>query len=187
MKPCAQFKRPIAWLAAGVLENRHVEAVKAHLAACVACRQYMEELKQIVDQQLTTSAALEHVHMQVTAGYHARLKNRLLNQAQSKMTLSWNWKPISVVAPAALALLLCILFAALFTREQKLRSDPVVAQFEESPYHEQPTVAPKPTLARYNSLIHDSVDELDAALNEDAQRWLTSSENVARMLSRSLD
>ena len=50
MKPCAQNRKLIAWLASNALDARQTRQLQAHLETCEGCRRYLAEISNVTER-----------------------------------------------------------------------------------------------------------------------------------------
>ena len=175
MKPCAQNRELIVWLALNALEARQARHLRAHLETCEGCRRYLAEIANVTERLAEGEAnpdiqASEIFHQKVAGKLRAAKPDSLgeILAAYFRGTVL-NWR-VALPAIAALA----VVGATVIT----WRQPPVVSS---SPKAAIPTALASgadndlaPTIANYQRVANQSLDKLDALLTRQGNRALPS-------------
>ena len=173
MRPCARHRRAIAWLTLDALDPRTAAALREHLAGCVGCRRYREELSQVTARLALPAPDSD---LEATEGFHRRLAERLErveSRSLPEEMAVWlrgaifDWRvalPVSAVLVAAVSLWIA--------RGGELGpSAPVTPVVRvASPSDAENELAP--TLANYQKVTCQSLEKLDELLTEQGNRRL---------------
>jgi hypothetical protein len=164
MKPCSRNRKPIAWLALGVLDSREAEALRDHLALCEGCRRYWEEMSNLTEG---LAAAGPDSDLLASEFFHRRVAGKL--RAVESVSIVENpgvWfrglMPLWRVALPAVAVLMIAFFAMVAAwhhpalSEQTPPAQPVV-QVAPAPSPESDLA---PTVANYEAAANQSVEKL---------------------------
>jgi len=175
MKPCAQNRKLIAWLASNALDARQTRQLQAHLETCEGCRRYLAEISNVTEMLVQTEADAD---VQASEVFHQKLAGRLraakpdsigeILASYLRGTLL-NWR---VALPAIAAFVVIGVTVAIW------RQPPVVP----SPQIVSTQIAPAsdadddlaPTIANYQRVANQSLDKLDALLTRQGNRPLPS-------------
>lgn len=171
MNPCARNRKQIAWLAAGALEGREANELRAHLETCADCRQYFEEMSRVTT---TLAAAQTTPDIQTSEAFHRRVA-RALRVEESRPASGalaafvqrtlWNWR---IALPVASASIVVIVGVFLSLRHPDTAPRPrSPAEVASVP---QPKTDVPPTLANYQIMANRSFDEFDDLLTRQANR-----------------
>jgi hypothetical protein len=170
MNPCIRYKKKLALMASGVLEEGECQQLERHLWECPGCRQYWQEISAICREH---SQVVDHLPLIANPeGFHQRLARRINSPARDPRLLrrpvffDWlsdrRWQ-LAVATAVMVVLGLTIL---------QFRSEPVrpksIASTAKSA---EPTVAPtdtQPTFLAYRLAADKSLDALDAMLTREA-------------------
>jgi anti-sigma factor RsiW len=148
MKVCDRNRKALVWLAAGCLEDDKAGPLRDHLDQCPGCRAHFEELARIADKLRSANAAEE---IQPSPFLHRRVNRALRHEKQSP---GFRW---SLAIPAiAMAVFVLMIF---HTAPRK----PVVSL----------AITPgemAPTIMNYQAIANQSLDKLDAVLDEQSRR-----------------
>ena len=74
MKPCAQNRKLIAWLASNALEAQQARQLQAHLETCEGCRRYLAEISNVTERLAATES---NPDIQASEVFHRKLAGRL--------------------------------------------------------------------------------------------------------------
>jgi hypothetical protein len=175
MKPCAQNRKPIVWLALNALDARQARPLRAHLETCESCRRYLAEISNVTERLAEGEAnpdiqASEIFHQKVAGKLRAAKPESLgeiLAAYLRGSLLRWR-APL----PAIAALVVVGVILATW------RQPPVV--FLSPKAATQTALAsgadndPAPTIANYQRVANQSLDKLDALLTRQGNRALPS-------------
>jgi hypothetical protein len=181
MKPCAKNRRPIAWLAVGVLESGTARELRAHLEVCPACRSYFDEIANVTEKLGTAKPASD---LEASTAFHRRVVAALRNQPPPRRSFAAQlqpWLRWRIALPSALAGLAILTLAAILLWPPRLPSSPrpttqplpTTAGTRSPLTHPLDFTAlsdPEPTLATYEAIANRSLDELDEVLTRQASR-----------------
>jgi len=167
MKPCARNRRDLALLASDALDDGAAQTLLAHVASCVGCRVYYNEIK-----ELTSKLESAHVPNDISANeaFHRRVSARICGtesavKEQTVLALLGTWLKPGVVLPLiAVAAFVIVLFIERTPSNVPGPSDtqPVAAKNAENNL--------APTIANYQVAANQSPDKLDALLARQANR-----------------
>ena len=173
MKPCAQNRKLIVWLALKALDARQTRQLRAHLETCESCRRYLGEISNVTE---TLAAAEANPDVQATEIFHQQVAGRLraakrdslgeILAAYFRGTLL-NWR---VVLPAIAALVVVGVTVATWRHPPDVSSSPRAATQTESVSSADNDLAP--TIANYQRVANQSLDKLDALLTRQGNRAL---------------
>jgi anti-sigma factor RsiW len=170
MKPCPKNLKMIAWLAAGELDPAPAEKLRAHLGACRGCRDYFEEMANVVQNLYAASAARE---FEVSPAFQRKLASKL--QAVERPSLFgifrerfWDapWAPRLAVASGA-ALLAALLALGV---QRHLAGSPVKPELPVTVSNNPHAAETAPTLAHFRKLASQSPAALDEYLDRQADQ-----------------
>ena len=74
MKPCANNRKLIAWLAVDALDARREDVLRAHLETCEGCRRYLDDLSHVTER---LSAVEIRSDVQASDSFHRKVVSRL--------------------------------------------------------------------------------------------------------------
>jgi anti-sigma factor RsiW len=174
MKPCAKNQKLIAWLLLGALDERQARDLRAHLETCETCRAYRTELAAVTDQ---LAAAKEGSEIQASESFHQRLVGRLGREESASLwesmaanlrTVSLNWRAALTVT-GAVAAAVALLFLSVGGRGV---SAPPQSAFKAGPVPREQGVHVDlaPTLANYQMVANQSLEQLDDLLTRQGNR-----------------
>ena len=173
MKPCAQNRKLIVWLASNALDARQTRQLQAHLETCEGCRRYLAEISSVTEKLVATES---NPDVQASEVFHQKLAGRLraakpdsvgeiLTAYLRGTLLSWR-----VAVPAIAALVVISITVAIW------RQSPVVSPSARAGIQ---TVSVSdadddlaPTIANYQRVANQSLDKLDALLTRQGNRPL---------------
>ena len=175
MKPCAQNRKLIVWLASNALDARQTRQLQTHLETCEGCRRYLAEISSVTEKLVATES---NPDVQASEVFHQKLAGRLraakpdsvgeiLAAYLRETLLSWR-----VALPAIAALVVISITVAIW------RQSPVVSPSARAGIQ---TVSVSdadddlaPTIANYQRVANQSLDKLDALLTRQGNRPLPS-------------
>ena len=176
MKPCAQNRKLITWLALNALNARQTQQLRAHLETCEGCRCYLAEISNVTERLLTAEA---NPDVQATDSFHRKVVGRLrtakpdsfadILAAYFRGTLL-NWR---VALPAIAALVLVGLTFTFARQRPAAPSSPTQAAAQIAPESDADNDL-APTIANYQRVANQSLDKLDAVLTRQGNRALPS-------------
>jgi hypothetical protein len=183
MKPCAKNKRPIAWLAAGLLDGNETEALRQHFERCPGCQAYWRSLSGLSEQLVQGS---ELPRAELPAAFHERVAQKIRGREKGRtvchapilrMFREWRLAALSAVVLLGVGILLWR-----HDPSDTRRGRPV----QMTTIHSAP--AP-PTLAAYRRAAEISLENLDALLAKEVTRNASVSETftVSSLLAQSLE
>lgn len=149
MKPCANYRKELAWLAINELEPRRAGELRAHLETCDGCRGYFEEMTRVAGA-LAVAAPLPLSRLEARSTFHRRVTEAVRAQ-DGPVVKSRQWR---VAIPA-----LCIVAIAVWALNQpsnRLIPPPVAVS--------APARDLRPTLANYRIAAARSAEALDDLL-----------------------
>jgi anti-sigma factor RsiW len=175
MKPCANNRKLLVWLALEELDPRQAEALRIHLQTCDGCRQYLAEISRAT-RKLGEARTDPDIH--ASEFFHRRLVARLRTEKSESI-----WKTATVFFRASLlnwrvalpaAAVVLVLAVGLVAQRQHPRAvvlppAPSTAGVVSSRI---PGADLPPTLASYNALANHSLEKLDALLTAQAKKAL---------------
>jgi anti-sigma factor RsiW len=165
MKPCANNRKLIAWLAVDALDDRQTRSLRAHLETCEGCRRYLAEISNVAQK---LSAAATPPDIQVAESFHQKVLGALRAEetasawetlvARLRATLL-TWR---VVLPAVGATALAIVALSLVARRPVVPVPaPTVAQAALTPNAKSSL---DPTISNYHTVANRSLEQLDELL-----------------------
>lgn len=176
MKPCAQNRKLITWLALNALEAQPARQLRAHLETCEGCRRYLAEISNVTDRLV---AIEPNPDVQATDSFHRKVVGRLrtakpdsaaeIVAAYFRGTLL-NWR---VALPAIAALVLAGLTFTFVRRQPVVPSPPPQVAIQTAPAADANNDL-APTIANYQRVANQSLDKLDALLTRQGNRALPS-------------
>ena len=175
MKPCAQNRKLIVWLASNALDARQTRQLQAHLETCEGCRRYLAEISSVTEKLVATES---NPDVQASEVFHQKLAGKLrvakpdsmgeILAAYLRGTLL-NWR---VALPSVAALVMIGVTVAIW------RQSPVVSPSARAGIQ---TVSVSdadndlaPTIANYQRVANQSLDKLDVLLTRQGNRPLPS-------------
>jgi hypothetical protein len=170
MKPCSKNRKPIAWLVSGALDGQKASALRDHFVHCENCRRHFEEISTVAE---SLALAAPDSALQPSDLFHRRVveKLRAVESPSFVETLA-GWvrgsRLIWRVALPALALTLVAFIAVLALRNPADVKSPTVPMASTSRSADDPA----PTLANYQRIADQSLDELDDLLTRQARQPL---------------
>jgi len=173
MKPCAQNRKLIVWLALNSLDARRAHHLRAHLETCEGCRRYLAEISNVTGRLAAVAA---NPDVQASESFHRKVTGRLLAEKPDSLgeilaayfrgTLL-NWR----VALAAIAVLVAVgVTVATWRQPPDVSSSPRVGIPTASVSGAHNDLAP--TIANYHRVANQSLDKLDALLTRQGNRPL---------------
>jgi anti-sigma factor RsiW len=172
MKPCSNYRKRIAWLAVGVLDNREERKVRAHLPTCPGCRNYLEEMSRVSDK---LSACRIDPHICASETFHQKLAHRLkavetasrwaVVVAQLQAALP-KWKMALPVIGAAAAVVTALLLVVRPPAGSSPRSSPIKSAAAMPPAKRDLP----PTISNYQMIANHSLEKLDEVLTTEGNR-----------------
>ncbi len=175
MKPCAQNRKLIAWLAVNALEARQAQQLRAHLETCEGCRRYLAEISNVTE---TLAAAEAIPDVQASESFHRKVAGRLRTSKPDSMgeilaayfrgTLL-NWR---VTLPVIVALVIIGVNVAIWRQPLKVSQPPRADTQTALVSDADDDLAP--TIANYQRVANQSLDKLDALLTRQGNRPLPS-------------
>jgi hypothetical protein len=175
MKPCAQNRKLIVWLALNALDAQQARHLRAHLETCEGCRRYLAEISNVTERLAEGEAnpdieASEIFHRKVAGKLRAAKPDSPgeIMAAYFRGTLL-NWR---VALPAIAALVVVGVTVATWRQPPVVSSSPKAAT--ETSLASDADNDPAPTLANYQRVANQSLDKLDALLTRQGNRALPS-------------
>jgi hypothetical protein len=175
MKPCAQNRKLIAWLASNALDARQTRQLQAHLETCEGCRRYLAEISSVTEMLVATES---NPDVQASESFHRKLAGRLrtakpnsigeILAAYFRGTLL-NWR---VAVPAVTALALIGVTVVIWRQPPVVSSSPRAGTQTAAVPEADNDLAP--TIANYQRVANQSLDKLDALLTRQGNRPLPS-------------
>jgi anti-sigma factor RsiW len=173
MKPCAQNRKLIAWLALNALEARQTRQLRAHLETCEGCRHYLAEISNVTETLAAAETtpdilASESFHQKVAGKLRAAKPDSLggILAAYFRGTLL-NWR---VAFPAIAALVVVGVIVATWRQPPDASSSRRAGIQTASVSGADDDLAP--TIANYQRVANQSLDKLDALLTRQGNRTL---------------
>jgi anti-sigma factor RsiW len=168
MKPCAENRKLIAWLALDALDAPQARVLRGHLPTCEGCRRYLAEISNVTANLAATKTA----DIQTSESFHQRVAGRLRTTARNPVFefvvanfFRLNWR---MVSPAMAALVVAIVAFAV------LPQHPIVppprqftAQITPAPGLDE---TPPPTFANYQKVANQSLEKLDELLTREGNQ-----------------
>ncbi|HUI06912.1 MAG TPA: zf-HC2 domain-containing protein [Verrucomicrobiae bacterium] len=173
MKPCAQNRKLIAWLALNALDAEQTRQLQAHLETCEGCRRYQAEISNVTERLSaaeTTSDidASESFHREVAGKLEAAKPDSLGEILVTYVRGSvMNWR---VAFPAIVALVVVSVVVAIWRQPPDVSSSTRVGIETVSGSGADNDLAP--TIANYQRVANQSLDKLDALLTRQGNRAL---------------
>ena len=173
MKPCAQNRKLIAWLAVNALDAQQARQLRVHLETCEGCRRYLAEISNVTEKLAAAEAthdvqASENFHRKV-AGRLRTAKPDLIGEILAAYLARLN---LRVALPAIVALVVIGVTVAIWRQPPRVSSSPTAGTQTASVSDADNDLAP--TIANYQRVANQSLDELDALLTRQGNRALPS-------------
>ena len=175
MKPCAQNRKLIAWLALNALEAPQARQLRAHLETCEGCRRYLADISNVTERLAAVEAtpdvqASEIFHRKVAGKLRAAKPDSIgeILAAYFRGTLL-NWR---VALPAIAALVVIGVTVATWRQPAEVSSFPRAGTQTASVSEADSDLAP--TIANYQRVANQSLDKLDELLTKQGNRALPS-------------
>ncbi len=175
MKPCAQNRELIVWLALNALDARQARHLRAHLETCEGCRRYLAEISNVAERLAEGEA---NPDIQASEIFHQKVAGKLraakpdspgeILAAYFRGTLL-NWR---VALPAIAALVVVGATVATWRQPPVVSSSPKAATQTALASDADNDLAP--TIANYQRAANESLDKLDALLTRQGNRALPS-------------
>ena len=175
MKPCAQNRKLIAWLASNALDAQQTRHLQAHLETCKGCRRYLAEISNVTEMLVATES---NPDVQASEVFHQKLAGKLraakpdsfgeILKAYFRGTLL-NWR---MSLPAIAALVVIGVTVAIWRQPPDVPSSPMAGIQTASVSDADTDLAP--TIANYQRVANQSLDKLDALLTKQGNRALPS-------------
>jgi anti-sigma factor RsiW len=175
MKPCAQNRKLIAWLASNALDARQTQQLQAHLETCEACRRYLAEISNVTEMLVATES---NPDVQASEVFHQKLAGKLraskpdsvgeILAAYFRGTVL-NWR----VALPAIAALVVIGVTVATLQQPPVVPSPRIAGTQ-TVLASDPDNDLAPTIANYQRVASQSLDKLDELLTKQGNRPLPS-------------
>jgi predicted anti-sigma-YlaC factor YlaD len=188
MKPCAKNRPSLTWLALGELTEPSARELRAHVAACPGCRQYLAEISRVSGQ---LAANPTNPALAPSAAFHRELMAKI-NAAPkaSSWAFPWsNWQLPSLGWPVAVGLAAVVLLLLQRPAWQWFpfrQPVPSVRLTQTTPSQVDPEAGLEPTLANYQRAAGESLDSLDNLLaRQEASRGPAEPVVTAAMGARS--
>jgi hypothetical protein len=173
MKPCSKNRKLIAWLASDALDARKVATLRDHFTRCEGCRRYWEEISNATER---VASAQPDSNIEASEFFHHRVAERLQELEYSsvpKNLAAWlhglrlNW---CVVLPT-MAVLVISFIAVVAPRVDRAAfpSAPTTVGVVSS---SDPESELAPTLANYQMVAHQSLEEFDELLSKHGNKRL---------------
>ena len=175
MKPCAQNRELIVWLALNALDARQARHLRAHLETCEGCRRYLAEITNVTERLAEGEAnpgiqASEIFHQKVAGKLRAAKPDspgEILAAYFRGSLLNWR-----VAMPAIAALVVVGVTVAIWRQPPAVSSSPKAATQTALASGADNDLAP--TIANYQRVASQSLDKLDALLTRQGNRALPS-------------
>ena len=175
MKPCAQNRKLIAWLASNALDARQTRQLQSHLETCEGCRRYLAEILNVTEMLVQTESnpdvqASEVFHQKLAGSLRASKPDSIgeILAAYFRGTLL-NWR---VALPAIAVLVVVGVTVAIWRQPPEVASSPRTGTQTASVSGADNDLAP--TIANYQRVANQSLDQLDALLTRQGNRALPS-------------
>jgi len=175
MKPCAQNRKLIAWLASNALDARQTRQLQAHLETCEGCRRYLAEISNVTERLVATEPNSD---VQASEVFHQKLAGRLRTAKPDSLgeilaayfrRILLNWR---VALPAIAALVVVAVTIAIWRQPPEVSSPPQAGIQTAAVSEADSDLAP--TIANYQRVANQSLDKLDALLTKQGNRALPS-------------
>ena len=166
MKPCSDTRKNLTLLALDALDAADATELRKHTEQCAGCREYLKEVTQLA----RALSAKQEPEIQPAEQFHRRVRAAItelprpstfsLRDAWHEWLFSWR---AALPLAAGLGLLILLLVGPAW-REHRVADRPNGIAQRTVPGTENMN-APM-SLARYQSVAHRSLDDLDALLTE---------------------
>ena len=165
MKPCANNRKLIAWLAVDALDARQEPALRAHLESCEGCRRYLDELSHVTEK---LSAVEIRPNVQASESFHQKVVSRLRAEASLSLwetvmaqlrAISWRVALPMVGAAAVVALSLFVWHPAV---QPPIGAEKAAVRTEKADLD--------PTISNYQMVANRSLEKLDELLTQQGSR-----------------
>jgi len=175
MKPCAQNRKLIAWLASNALDAPQTRQLQAHLETCEGCRRYLAEISSVTEMLVATES---NPDVQASEVFHQKLAGRLRAAKPDSVRkilaaylrgILLNWR---VALPALAALVVIGVTVAIWRQPPVVSSSRIASTQTVSVSDADDDLAP--TIANYQRVANQSLDKLDALLTRQGNRALPS-------------
>ncbi len=173
MKPCAQNRKLITWLALDALDARQAQALREHLAACAGCRCYLREISRVTTKLTAAETGSE---VQASESFHQELTGRLratkpdsLGEILAAYLARLNGR---MALPVIAALVVVGVTIAAWPPSPEVPSSPHTNTQTASVSSSDDDLAP--TIANYQRVASQSFAKLDALLTQQGNRALPS-------------
>ncbi len=175
MKPCAQNRKLIVWLALNALEARQTQQLRAHLETCEGCRGYLAEISNVTEKLAEVQATPD---VQMSESFHRKVAGKLRAAKPDSLgkilaayfrgtVLDWR-----VALPAITALVVIGISVATWRQPPQASSSPPAGTQTAAVSEADSDLAP--TIANYQRVANQSLAKLDALLTEQGNRALPS-------------
>jgi anti-sigma factor RsiW len=173
MKPCAKNRKLISWLALDALDARQSEGLRAHLETCEGCRNYQQEVLNAIAR---VTAPEIRPDIQASESFHQRIVAALRPQESGSVweSLAAHFRGIAsywrVALPLIGAAAAVIAIAFVFLG----RSGAPAHMLSRTQTVSAPTYRSDlpPTIANYQMVANQSLEELDELLTRQGTRNL---------------
>ena len=175
MKPCAQNRKLIVWLALNALDAQQTRQLRAHLETCEGCRRYLAEISNVTERLV---AAETNPDVQASESFHRKVAGKLRTAKPDSIgeilaaylrSIRLNWR---VALPAIAALVVIGVTVAIWRQPPVVSSSPRAGTQTASVSDADNDLAP--TIANYQRVANQSLDKLDALLTRQGNRALPS-------------
>ena len=173
MKPCAQNRKLIAWLASNALDARQTRQLQAHLETCEGCRRYLAEILNVT-AKLSVAETAADIH--ASESFHRKLAAKLrttkpdsLGKILAAYLARLNWR---VALPAIATLVAAGVTVTIWRQPPGAFPSPPASIQSASASDADIDLAP--TFANYQRVANQSSDKLDALLTRQGNRALPS-------------
>ena len=170
MKPCANKRKAIAWLAAGALNPAEAASLRAHLTQCAGCRRYYRELADITE---ALEATQPDTNLEVSEEFYAKVAGKIQAVDASfgdedigflRSLLGWR-----NALPAVLLVVMLMSMVLLRYPPTSVSQNPSPAQLV-SPSGAGTDMAP--TLANYQMVANQSLEKFSELLTKQGNKRL---------------
>ncbi len=175
MKPCAQNRKLIAWLASNALDARRTRQLQAHLETCEGCHRYLAEISNVTEKLVATES---NPGVQASEVFHQKLAGRLRASKPDSIGeilaayfrgTRLNWR---VTLPTIAALVVIGVTVAIWRQPPVVPSPRIASTQTASVSDADDNLAP--TIANYQRVANQSLDKLDELLTRQGNRPLPS-------------